>query len=76
MEPTNDHEREIASIIDERARSTHDKLDYKTISEVTRVLSFPMSRRESQFLVAYVQWRIDHPISGGPATTPTEGHIK
>ena len=69
MEPITDHEREIASIVDGKASSTHVKLDPSVIPEVTRRLSFLMSLTESQFLVRYVQWRMDHPIPGEfPAT--------
>jgi hypothetical protein len=69
MEPTTDHGREIASIVDEKARSMHGKFDSLVIPEVTRALSFLMSRTESQFLVRYVNWRMDHPISGESAAT-------
>ena len=69
MEPTNDHEREIASIVDEKARSTHDKLDHSSIPKITRTLTFLMSRAESQFLARYIEWRMDHPISGDSAAT-------
>ncbi len=63
MQPTTDHEREIARLVDDKAHSTHNKLDSFVIPGVTRALSFFMSRAESQFLVRYVQWRMDHPIS-------------
>lgn len=69
MEPTNDHEREIASIVDEKARSTRSKLDNSSIPKITRTLTFFMSRTDSQFLARYIQWRIDHPISGESAVT-------
>ena len=71
MEPATNHEREIARIVDDKARSMHGKLDSFVIPEVTRALSFLMSRTESQFLVKYVNWRMDHPISGESA--PTHG---
>jgi hypothetical protein len=60
MEPTSDHEREISRLVDERAR--HGKLDYSVVREVSHSLSFPMSRADNQFLVAYLQWRTDHPL--------------
>ena len=70
MEPTNDHEREIASLVDENARSTRGKLDHSSIPKITRTLTFLMSRAESRFLTRYIEWRMDHPISGESAATP------
>jgi len=63
MEPTNDHEREISKLVNEKARASNNRLDYSAIREVSHSLSFPMSRADSQFLAAYLQWRIDHPLS-------------
>ena len=63
MEPTNDHEREIARSIDEKEPSARGKLDSSIVRDVAVSLDFVMSRSDSQFLVRYVQWRITHPTS-------------
>ena len=61
MEPSNDHEREIARIIDKM--SLEDKIDPDWIAEVVVSLSFLISRSECQFLADYSRWRIDNPIA-------------
>ena len=61
MEPSNDHEREIARLVDERAL-TEPKLDYTAVPAVASVLSFLMSRSDSEFLIAYLQWRMNNPL--------------
>jgi len=60
MEPTNDHEREIARLIDERALSDR-KLDYTAVPSVAAALSFLMSRSDSEFMIAYLHWRMNNP---------------
>jgi hypothetical protein len=60
MGPTNDHEREIARLIDERARS-EGKLDYTAVPSVAAALSFLMTRSDSEFMIAYLHWRMNHP---------------
>jgi hypothetical protein len=60
MEPTNDHEREIARLIDQRALS-EGKLDYTAVPSVAAALSFLMSRSDSEFLIAYLHWRMNNP---------------
>ena len=60
MAPTNDHEVEIARIVD--------GLDFQSrpysvgIEDVIAALDFAMSKSDSEFLVKYVRWRMDHPI--------------
>ena len=61
MEPTNDHERELARLIDERALSTG-KLDYTAVPTVTARLKFMMTRTDSEFLIAYLHWRMNNPL--------------
>jgi hypothetical protein len=61
LEPSNDHEREIARLIDKRALS-EGKLDYAAVPAITAMLSFLMTRSDSEFLIAYLRWRMAHPI--------------
>jgi hypothetical protein len=61
MEPTNDHEAEIARLVD--ARSKQGDLPKSTIADIASALSFMMSQSDTKFLVRYVIWRRDHPIS-------------
>jgi hypothetical protein len=61
MEPSNHHEREIARLIDEHALSTA-KLDYAAVPEVAAKLSFLMTRSDSEFLIAYLHWRMTNPL--------------
>jgi len=61
MEPTNDHERAIALLIDERALA-QGKLDYTAVPAVAEQLKFMMSRSDSEFLIAYLHWRMNNPI--------------
>jgi hypothetical protein len=58
MEPSNDHEREIARLFDERALS-QGTLDYPA---VPAQLKFMMTRSDSEFLIAYLHWRVNNPI--------------
>ena len=61
MEPTNDHELEIAQAVDEKF--LEDRGEHAIIRDIATSLDFIMSPSESQFLVSYVQWRRTHPIS-------------
>ncbi|MCU1337891.1 MAG: hypothetical protein JWO19_3472 [Bryobacterales bacterium] len=61
MEPSNDHERELARLIDERALS-QGKLDYTAVPAIASLLKFMMSRSDSEFLIAYLHWRMNNPI--------------
>ena len=60
MGPSNDHEVAIARIV-ERI-DTEGKLSPTTIEDVIAVLGFTMSKADSEFLVNYIRWRMDHPI--------------
>ena len=60
MEPTNDHELEIARIIDKL--SAEDRIDPDWVAEVVTSLSFLVSRSDCQFLTNYSRWRTDNPI--------------
>ena len=61
MEPSNDHERELARLIDERA--AQGKLDYTAVPAVAALLQFMMTRSDSEFLIAYLHWRMNNPLS-------------
>jgi hypothetical protein len=61
MEPSNNHEREIARLIDERALC-EEKLDYAAVPHTAAKLSFLMTRSDSEFLIAYLHWRMNHPL--------------
>jgi hypothetical protein len=62
MEPTNDHERMIAQAVDEKF--LEDPGSHSTVRDIATSLDFIlMSPSGSQFLVLYVHWRRDHPIS-------------
>ncbi len=54
MEPSNDHEREIASIVDRIA--IEGRLKLISIQEAVSAVDFLMTGEDSQFLVDYVQW--------------------
>jgi len=61
MSPSNDHEVEIARVVDSfdfRKRS------YSfAIEDVIAVLDFPLTATDGEFLMNYVRWRMDHPIA-------------
>ena len=62
MEPTNDHERLIAQTVDEKLLEGPG--DQSSVRDIATSLDFIiMSPSDSQFLVRYVQWRREHPIS-------------
>jgi hypothetical protein len=61
MEPTNDHERVIARAVDEKILEDPGDSHHSIIRDVAMSLDFIMSPSESQFLVRYVLWRLDHP---------------
>jgi hypothetical protein len=60
MEPTNDHEREIARMVD--------SFDFQgrscsfAIEDVIAVLDFTLTKTDGEFLMDYVRWRMDHSI--------------
>ena len=61
MGPSNDHELEIARIIDKL--SAEDRIDPDWVAEVVVSLTFLMSRSDCQFLTNYSRWRMDNPIA-------------
>jgi hypothetical protein len=61
MEPSNDHERDLARLIDARATS-EGKLDYTAVLAVAVRLTFMMTRSDSEFPIAYLHWRMNNPI--------------
>ena len=69
MEPTTDHERAIARAVDEKILDNPSDSRHLIIRDVAMSLDFIMSPSESQFLVGYVQGRLDH------ATRPVVGTI-
>jgi len=60
MGPTNNHERAIVRIVDDL--DTEDRLSPTSIEDVIAHLNFAMSKTDSEFLVRYIRWRMDHPI--------------
>jgi hypothetical protein len=60
VKPTGNHETEIARIVDQI--SVEGRLDLASIQEVIMVLNFMMTGTDTQFLVEYIRWRMDHPI--------------
>lgn len=61
MKPSSDHELEIVRLIDQRA--IEHKLPPSAVAEIAGAIPFPMSESETQFLIRYIIWRRDHPIS-------------
>ena len=60
MGPTNNHERTIAKIVDEL--DIKGMLSPTSIEDVIAYLNFAMTKTDSEFLVSYIRWRMDHPI--------------
>jgi hypothetical protein len=60
MGPTNDHEQEIARIVD--GLDTEGRLSPTSIEDVIANLSFAMTKSESECLVNYIRWRMDQPL--------------
>jgi hypothetical protein len=69
MEPTNEHERMIAQSVDEKFLEDPGNSHQSIVRDVATSLDFIMSRSDSQFLVRYVQWRLDHPARPVAGTT-------
>jgi hypothetical protein len=61
MEPSNDHEREIAGIVDRIA--AEGRLKLISIQEAVDVVDFMLTAEDSQFLMNFVQWRMANPFS-------------
>jgi hypothetical protein len=60
VSPTNDHEFEIAGIVDRISREGRLKLI--SIQEVVNTVDFLMCGSDTDFLTGYVQWRMANPI--------------
>jgi hypothetical protein len=61
MGPSNDHELAIKIAIDKISREG--RLSLSSIPEVAASLHFMMSQSDSEFLVKYLRWSIEHPIA-------------
>jgi hypothetical protein len=61
MEPSSDQEREMARLIDARAKE--DNLPISAVAEIAGTIPRKMTESEVQFLVNYIIWRRDHPIT-------------
>ena len=59
--PSNDHELAIARIVD-RIQG-EGRLYLESIKEVVNAVDFMMDGSDTEFLVNYVRWRMDHPIA-------------
>ena len=67
VQPLNDHEVVIAQTVDRIAGDG--TLHLTSIPKVAGTLDFMMSRTDSEFLVRYIRWRMDHPIVTGSSAT-------
>ncbi len=61
MPPSNDHELEIARIVDRI--DLEDRLTLASIQEVVVAVEFMMIGSDCEFLGNYVQWRMEHPTA-------------
>jgi len=61
MVPSNDHELEIARIVDRI--DSEGTLSLSSGAGVMAVVSFIMSKADCKFLVGYIRWRMDNPIA-------------
>jgi len=66
MESSNDHEREISRLFDQRTRS-EGKVDYAGVPAVASRLTFLMTRSDSEFLITFLHWRMNNPLRNGNA---------
>ena len=68
MEPTTEHERDIASRVDAKASAIRDGLgrwDYVILTEMRLAVPFELSESEMDFLARYITWRRNNlPRSG------------
>jgi len=60
MGPSNDHELEIAREVDKL--SVREDLNQASVPEILAFLDFRVSSTDSEFLVRYLQWRMENPI--------------
>jgi hypothetical protein len=66
MNPTNDHEKEIAQKVNAKARAIRDGVgawDDRIITEMKIAVGFEMNAADDQFLESYVAWRRQNPIT-------------
>jgi hypothetical protein len=63
MEPTNDHERVIAHLVDEKFLEDPGNRRQSIVGDTAVSLDFIMSSTDSRFLVRYVEWRRTHALS-------------
>ena len=59
-EPSDKHKVAIARIVDQI--SNEERLRPASVPDVTAGLGFMMSRSDHEFMVRYIQWRMDNPI--------------
>jgi len=60
LSPVNKHELAIARLVDNIDLTG--KLSPTSVEEVITHLQFAMTRADSNFLIDYIRWRMDHPI--------------
>ena len=60
MSPVNKHELAIARLVDNIDLTG--KLSPTSVEEVITHLHFAMTKTDSNFLIDYIRWRMDHPI--------------
>jgi hypothetical protein len=60
MGPSNDYELAIARIVDQI--DIDGRLSPSSTEEVVTKLDFEMNRFDTEFLLNYIQWRMDNPI--------------
>ena len=65
-EPTNDHERTIAALIDGKLLASDSPYE-SVAAEIVMSVPFDMSIADTQFLLKYAQWRLAHPVKRQPA---------
>jgi len=60
MGPDSKHELAIARLVDNIDLAG--KLSSASVEEVISHLNFAMTKADSNFLIDYIRWRMDHPI--------------
>ena len=67
-EPTNDHERTIAEVVDSKLLAP-DSYYQSIVSEAVESMPFDMSTADIQFLCSYTNWRLAHPLKRARGAT-------
>ena len=62
MDPTNDHERAIVEVIDEKFRKDPDCTYESVVVDVAMSVGFLLSASDAKFLIRYCRWRAAHPV--------------